>query len=151
MQLVCNGTSSRLRRKALRDPSHKVDYMLIDRRQTKVGSAQAVGMEETFQDLKIKVGARNSCYKFGFSFLHKSKPCSARHAICSNFGVKGHFAKVCRKTKSAPQKKHHPLTPSEDQMPGESHDKNESRKSHKSRQISYSPANESSSSDDESG
>ena len=150
MQLVCNGTSSRLRRKALRDPSYKLEDMLIDRRKTEVSSAQASGMKETFQALQIKdVSTRNSCYKCGFSFPHKGKPCPARQAICSNCGVKGHFAKVCRKPKSAPQKKQLPWTPSQDQTPRISYDKNEYRKSHKARQITYSPANESSSSDAE--
>ena len=107
-------------------------------------------MEETFLALEIEeVNTRNSCYKCGFSFPHKGKTLPARQAICSNCGVKGHFAKVCRKAKSAPQKEHHPWTSSQDQTPGESRHKKESRKSHKARQISYSPANESSSSDDE--
>ena len=39
-----------------------------------------------------------------FSFPHKGKPCPARQAMCSNCGVKGHFAKVCRKPKSAPER-----------------------------------------------
>ena len=141
MQLVCNGTSSRLRRKALRDPSYKLEDMLIDGRKTEVSSAQASEMEETFQALEIKdVSTRNSCYKCGFSFPHKGKPCPARHAICSNCGVKGHFAKVCRKPKSAPQKKHHRWTPSQAQTPRKSYDKKKSRKSHNARQIIYSPA-----------
>ena len=100
MQMVCNDTSSRLRRKPLRYPNYKLEDMLIDGRKTEVSSAQASGMEETFQALKInEVGTKNSCYKCGFSFPHKGKPCPAKQAICSNCGVKGHFAKMCRKPK----------------------------------------------------
>ena len=51
MQIVCNGKSSQLRRKALRDPEYKLEKMLVDGRKTEVSSAQASGMEETFQDL----------------------------------------------------------------------------------------------------
>ena len=54
MQLVCNGTSGRLRRKALRDPNYKLEDMLIDGRKTEVSFAQASGKEETFQALQIK-------------------------------------------------------------------------------------------------
>ena len=149
MQLVCNGTSSRLRRKALRDPNYKLEDMLIDGRKTEVSSAQASGMEETFQALQIKeVSTKNSCYKCGFSFPHKGKPCPAKQAICSNCGVKGHFAKMCRKPKGSP-KKHHSWMPSQAQTPRKPHDKTESRTTHKAHQISNSPGNESSSSDDE--
>ena len=76
-------------------------------------------MEETFPALQIQdVSTKNSCYKCGFSFPHKGKPCSAKKAICFNCGVKGHFAKVCRTPKSAPTKKHHPWTQSQDLTPG---------------------------------
>ena len=143
MQLLCNGTYSRLRSKALRDPNYKLEEMLIDGRNTEVSSAQAPGMEEPFQALQIKeVSTRNSCYTCGFSFPHKGKPCPAKRAICSNCGVKGYFAKVCRKPK-APPKKHHSWTPSQVQTPRK-HDKKEFRTTHKARQISNSPANESS-------
>ena len=125
MQLVGNVTSSRLRRKALRDLNYKFEDILIDGKITEVSSAQASGMEETFKDLQIKeVSTRNSCYKCGFSFPHKGKPCPAKQVICSNCGVKGHFAKVCRKPK-APLKKHHSRTPSQAQTPRELHDKTE--------------------------
>ena len=49
MYVVCNGTSSRLRRKALRDPNYKLEEMLIDGRKTEVSSAHALGMEEAFK------------------------------------------------------------------------------------------------------
>ena len=123
--------------------------MLIDGRKTEVSSAQASGMEETFQALQIKeVSARNLCYKCEFPFSHKSLPCPAKEAICSNCSVKGHFAKVFRKTQSSPQMKHHSCTPNQDQTPEKPHYRREFWKSHKTHQIYNSPANESSSSDD---
>ena len=106
-------------------------------------------MEETFQALQIKeVSTRNSCYKCGFSVPHTGKPGPAKQAIYSNCDVKGHFAKVCRKLKTPPTK-HHSWTASQAQTPRKPHDKTEFRTTRKARQISNSPANESSSSDDE--
>ena len=98
MQIVCNGKSNRLRRKALRDSEYNLADMLIDGRKTEVSSAQAMGIEENFQDLQIKeISTKNACYKCGLSFPHINKPCPARQANCSHCGVKGHFAKMCRK------------------------------------------------------
>ena len=150
MQLVCNGTSSKLRRKALRDPTYKLEDMLIDGRKAEVSSAQASGMEETFQALQITdAGTRHSCYTCGLSFPHKGKPCPAKQAICSNCGMRGHFAKLCRKPKSAPPKPHHSWTPRHNQKHANFHAKKGFRKIQNARQISNSPENDSSSSDDE--
>ena len=121
MQLVCNGTSSRLRSKAFRDPNYKLEDMLIDGRKAEVTSTQAPGIEETFQALQINdAGTRNSCYKCGFSFPHQGKPYPAKQAICCNSGVKGHFAKVLQKTHICPPKPHHPWTPRHNQNPAKS-------------------------------
>ena len=106
MQIVCNGKSARLRRKALREPDYKLAEMLIDGRKAEMSSAQASGMEETFQELHIKeIRTENTCYKCGFSYPHKNKPCPAKHAVCSSCGLTGHFAKLCRKKQQTPQRK----------------------------------------------
>ena len=36
-----------------------------------MSSAQASGMEESFQELHVKVRTENTCYKCGFSYPHK--------------------------------------------------------------------------------
>eukprot|EP00795_Rhopilema_esculentum_P004023 gene4023-20191_t len=54
MQIVCNGKSARLRRKALREPDSKLADMLIDGRKAEMSSAQASGMEDSFQELHVK-------------------------------------------------------------------------------------------------
>ena len=100
MQIVCNGTSNRLRRKALRDPEYKLTDMLIEGRKAEVNSAQASGIEETFQDLQVnEIRAEKTCYRCGFSYPHSKQPCPAKNANCSHCGLKGHFAKTCRKQK----------------------------------------------------
>ena len=106
MQIVCNGKSARLRRKALREPEYKLADMLIDGRKAEMSSAQASGMEESFQELHVKeIRTESTCYKCGFNYPHKNKPCPAKHAICSSCGLTGHFAKLCRKKQQTPQRK----------------------------------------------
>ena len=49
MKIVTSGTSSRLRKKALQDPSYTLANMLIDGRKYETSSAQAEGIEEQFK------------------------------------------------------------------------------------------------------
>ena len=49
MQIVTNGTSWRLRKKALQDPIYTLTNMLIDGRKYATSSAQADGIEEQSQ------------------------------------------------------------------------------------------------------
>ena len=53
MQIVCNGTSSRLRKKALKESNYSLKDMLIDGRKSETCSAQASGMEEKFKDVQL--------------------------------------------------------------------------------------------------
>ena len=106
MQIVCNGKSARLRRKALQEPDYKLSEMLIDGRKAEMSSAQASGMEESFQELHVKeIRTENTCYKCGFSYPHRNKPCPAKHAVCSSCGLTGHLAKLCRKKQQTPPRK----------------------------------------------
>ena len=99
MQIVCNGKSSNLRRKALRDPEYQLADMLIDGRKAEVSSAQATGIEANFQETKVQeIHTRKTCFKCGFSFPHKTT-CPAKQATCSKCGRQGHFAKVCKTQK----------------------------------------------------
>ena len=55
----------------------------MDGRKTEVSSAQASGMEETFQDLQIKeIRSEKMCFSCGFSFPHSNKQCPAKNANC---------------------------------------------------------------------
>ena len=75
MQIVCNGKSARLRRKALREPDYKLAEMLINDRKVQMSSAQASGMEENFQELRVKeIRTENARYNCGFTYPHKNKP-----------------------------------------------------------------------------
>ena len=103
MQIVCNGTSSRLRKKALKEPDYSLKGMLIDGRKSETSNAQASGMEENFKELQVnqleqKPATSSTCYNCGFAYPH-SKPCPAANSTCNSCGIRGHFSRVCRKTK----------------------------------------------------
>ena len=102
MQIVTNGSSSRLRKKALQDPKYSLANMLIDGRKYEMSAAQAVGIEEqikTKENINATATApptEKKCYYCGFKYPHENQPCPAKSAICNHCGIKGHFAKVCR-------------------------------------------------------
>ena len=81
MQIVTNGTSSRLRKKALQDPKYSLANMLIDGRKYETSSAQAVGMEEQFKTREninataMATPTEKKCYYCGFKYPHGNQPC----------------------------------------------------------------------------
>ena len=113
MQIVTNGTSSRLRKKALQDPAYTLTNMLIDGRKYATSSAQADGIEEQFK-AKPKVNintttmatrTKKKCCYWGFHYSHENRPCPAKNSVCNYCEVQGHFAKVCRSRKNKEQGK----------------------------------------------
>ena len=72
MQIVCNRTSSRLRKRALRDADYSLKDMLVDGRKAEINTAQASGIEEQFKELQvneIKTSSRK-CYYCGLGYPH---------------------------------------------------------------------------------
>ena len=113
MQIVTNGTSSRLRKKALQDPTYTLANMLIDGRKYATSSAQAEGIEEQFKTkpkeninkTTTATPTTKKCYYCGFDYPHENRPCPAMNSVCNHCGVKGHFAKVCRSRENKEQEK----------------------------------------------
>jgi hypothetical protein len=81
MQIVTNGTSSRLRKKALQDPKYSLANMLIDGRKYETSSAQAVGIEQQFKTrgninaTAMATPTEKKCYYCGFKYPHDNQPC----------------------------------------------------------------------------
>ena len=118
MQIVTNGTSPRLRKKALQDPTYTLTNMLIDGRKYETSSAQAYGIEEQFKTkpkeninttnintTTMPTSTKKKCYYCGFDYSHDNRPCPAKNSVCNFCGVKGHFAKVCRSRENKEQQK----------------------------------------------
>ena len=110
MQIVTNGTSSRLRMKALQDPTYTLTNMLIDGRKYATSSAQADGIKERFKTkpkenintTTMATPTKKKCYYCGFDYPHENRPCPAKNSVCNYCGVKDILLKnaVHEKTKN---------------------------------------------------
>ena len=82
MQIVCHGTSSRLRKRALKDQTYSLKDMLIDGRKLETSTAQASGIAEQVKRLEVnEVRGRPTekhCFNCGFEYPHTNGPCPAR-------------------------------------------------------------------------
>ena len=110
MQIVCNGTSTRIRKRALRDPAYSLKDILIDGRKAQTSAVQASEMEGQFHRQSINEVTTNQwkCFRCGFEFPHERRPCPALNSVCANCGTEGHFARVCRKDKKSAEKQRPP-------------------------------------------
>ena len=94
MQIVTNGTSSRLRKKAQQDPTYTLTNMLIDGRKYAKSSVQADGIEEqrkTKENINATTMAtlkKKKCYYCGFDYPHENRPCPTKNSVCNYCGVK---------------------------------------------------------------
>ena len=110
LQIVTGGTSSWLRKLALRDPKLTLADLLLAGRRAEMSTYQAAEMEQRMDNVhavKAQSFKHNShtkaakCRNCGGPFPHKDKPCSAHGQTCHNCGKLNHFAKYCRgKTKT---------------------------------------------------
>ena len=105
LQIVLYGTSSRLRKQALRDPKMTLQGLLVTGRQLERSNVQARHIEEDKQELqredtninlvKTKASA-NTCRNCGEEWPHTQGPCPAKGKRCRNCNKFNHFAKLCR-------------------------------------------------------
>ena len=100
--IIQNCLSKSLRRFALREDKLTLENLLSKARALEASEAQARDIEVSLAKSESKsvqvVTKRTSqkCYRCGFSWPHKTKPCPATDEICRQCGKTGHFAKVCK-------------------------------------------------------
>ena len=106
---MMKGKSSRLRKKALREPEIKLQDMIIEGRNSETSSAQASGMEtKSTEESQVNMvqKASRTCYNCGFRYPHSdNRPCPAKDQNCNKCGVKGHFARVCKQQEDVSYKR----------------------------------------------
>ena len=111
-QIVVGGLSSRIRRRALRDPAYNLPQMLLDGRREEMSSFQTRDIES--QETPAAVGhplksvnkASKHCYTCGGEYPHKGE-CPAKGKQCGSCGKQGHFAVVCRSNASNANRRSH--------------------------------------------
>ena len=97
-QIITAGTSTRIRKKALRDPTYDLKAILIDDRRAEQSSYQARDMESQDQGpnsvRKVNTSSQ-TCRNCGGTYLHE-RQCPTQGKTCRKCGKSNHFAKVCR-------------------------------------------------------
>ena len=101
-QILIGGTSSRIRKCALRDPEYDLKAMLLDGRRDETSSYQAKEIENTAEPAhastqQMKTTSEKQCRYCGGVFPHKTV-CPAKGKECHKCGRRNHFASVCRGT-----------------------------------------------------
>ena len=97
-QIRIAGSSSRIRKKALRDPTYVLKDILVDGRRDEQSTYQARDIEskESKLDNLNEVRSKQQCHFCGGSYPHSKGPCPAKGKECRKSGKRNHFAKVCR-------------------------------------------------------
>ena len=100
--IVVSCSSSRLRRRALREDMNLKDLLAYGRG-LEMSDKQAKGIEEHEKLAKVspvqtekRTSENKKCYRCGEHYPHKGRPCPALKETCKHCHKKGHFATVCR-------------------------------------------------------
>ena len=93
-QIIIGGTSTRIRKQALRDPSYDLKAMLLDGRRDEISKFQSAEIEGKEQMSKLSTKPK-SCQNCGGPTPHQNA-CPAQGKECHKCGKMNHFAKFCR-------------------------------------------------------
>lgn len=97
-QIIIAGTSSRIRKRALRDRNYNLAAMLLDGRRDEQSAYQAKNIEAKEQQLeethKITTPKSLKCRQCEGQYSHEAS-CPARGEQCRKCGKQNHFASVC--------------------------------------------------------
>ncbi|CAB4044653.1 Hypothetical predicted protein, partial [Paramuricea clavata] len=101
-QIIIGGASSKIRKRALRDPSFNLAAMLLEGRRDEQSTFQAKDIESTSPDSATSTFDEidalyrpTGCRNCGGSFPHKGL-CHAKGKQCRKCGKLNHFQSVCR-------------------------------------------------------
>ena len=113
-QIIIGGLSSRIRKKALREPEYKLKDMLLDGRRDEMSEFQARDIESKDEtpitnrvraDTQFKKSNKASkCGNCGGAWHPKDK-CPAQGKTCRKCSKNNHFARVCRSSAQDNQQK----------------------------------------------
>ena len=134
-QILVGGTSSRIRKRALRDPKYTLKDMLVDGRRDEISTYQSREIESTghsdAQTHQIRPRQKQDnfnpkpCRNCGGTFPNKGFLCPAKGKECNLCKKPNHFASVCRssvKPKQHNSNSRKPRKTSYRKKPGPRHD-----------------------------
>ena len=109
-QIIIGGTSSKIRKRALRDPQFALKDMLLEGRRDEQSAYQARDIES--KDVKEaetnkittkqeQQSEQQTCRNCGRSYPHEGR-CPATGKVCNKCGKPNHFANVCRSSAKKP-------------------------------------------------
>ena len=110
LQIVTGGSSTRLRKMALRDPKLTLNELLLEGRRAEMSTYQAAEIEKKADNVhadntpegRNKTRPRKqTCQSCGGKFPHQNKPCPAQGQTCHKCGKPSHFAKYCFSSKTS--------------------------------------------------
>ena len=116
-QIIIGGKSSKIRKRALRDPKYDLAAMLLDGRRDEISKYQSKDIEsketphaeEANQITKkrepsvpAQTRPKSSCWNCGGLFPHRGQ-CPAKGKTCNNCGQENHFSKVCKEKRQKGQ------------------------------------------------
>ncbi len=106
-QIIIGGRSSKIRRRALRDPAYSLNDMLLDGRRDESSAYQAKSIEANKPDIEnthrihtSQSTSNKNCGHCGGKMPHTGQ-CPARGKTCRKCNKQNHFAAVCRSSKPA--------------------------------------------------
>ena len=97
-QIITAGTSSRIRKKALRDHTYDLKAILLDGRRDEQSTFQARDIESKDkgnEEVNKVNNTAKTCRNCGGMYPHVEN-CPAKNKQCKSCGKYNHFAKVCR-------------------------------------------------------
>ena len=101
-QIIIGGTSSKIRKQALRDPKYDLKQMLLDGRRDEISKFQTRQIEAKDNTPEVQANKIEAkCHNCGGKYPHSSA-CPAKGKDCHKCGKMNHFAKFCRGGKSKP-------------------------------------------------
>ena len=93
-QVIIGGTSTRIRKQALRDPSYDLKAMLLNGRRDEISKFQSAEIEGKEQMSKLSTKPKN--YQNCGGPTPHLNTCPAKGKECHNCGKMNHFTKYCR-------------------------------------------------------
>ena len=117
-QIIIGGSLSKIRKRALRDPTFDLKAMLVEGRRDEQSTYQAKQIEskDTVAGEANKLGTSTTCRNCGHAYPHTGD-CPAKGKTCNSCGKLNHFVAACRGKQQRPKIPRYQNKPSNPTLP----------------------------------